>query len=67
MATLREECSRKDGGTQKRVEKAERECQAYRAELALHASDKAKLKEELDKWRQVTSAFGGKGLAMPSC
>ena len=26
------------------MEKAERECQAYRAELALHASDKAKLK-----------------------
>ena len=51
MAALREECSRKDGGVQKRVEKAERECQAYRAELALHASDKAKLKEELEKWR----------------
>ena len=57
MATLREECSRKDGGTQKRVEKAERECQAYRAELALHASDKAKLKEELDKWRMQVDKY----------
>lgn len=51
MAALREECSRKEGSLQRRLEKAEKDCQVCRAELALHISDKTKLKEELEKWR----------------
>ena len=53
MALLREELSRKESSAQKRVDRAQKELQAMRTEVMMHVSDKAKLEEEVERWRYV--------------
>ena len=51
IAVLKEELSRKETSGQKRVDRAQREVQGMRAEMMMHVSDKAKLEEEVERWR----------------
>ena len=53
MALLREELSHKESSAQKRVDRAQKEIQAMRTEVMMHVSDKAKLEEEVERWRYV--------------
>ena len=61
MALLREELSRKESSAQKRVDRAQKELQAMRTEVMMHVSDKAKLEEEVERWRYVGGGGGGGG------
>lgn len=51
MAIQKEELSRKASSAQKRVDRAQREVEGMRTELMMHISDKAKLEEEVERWR----------------
>lgn len=65
MALLREELSRKESSAQKRVDRAQKELQAMRTEVMMHVSDKAKLEEEVERWRYVGG--GREGRRRESC
>ena len=50
-SSLQQELSHKEMGAQKRVDRLQRECESLRTELALHIAEKAKLQEEVERWK----------------
>ena len=53
MALMRQELLHKESSTQKRVDRAQKEIQGMKTEVMMHVSDKAKLEEEVERWRYV--------------
>ena len=53
MALMRQELLHKESSTQKHVDRAQREIQGMKTEVMMIVSDKAKLEEEVERWRYV--------------
>ena len=65
MALMRQELLHKESSTQKCVDQAQREIRRMKLQVMMHVSDKAKLEEEVERWRYVVKGEQrrGKGVA----
>lgn len=61
MALMRQELLHKESSAQKRVDRAQKEIQGMKTEVMMHVSDKAKLEEEVERWRYVGKTEKRKG------
>ena len=53
MALMRQELLHKESSAQKHVDRAQKEIQGMKTEIMMIVSDKAKLEEEVERWRYV--------------
>ena len=60
MALMRKELLHKESSARKRVDRAQKEIQGMKTEVMMHVCDKAKLEEEVERWRYVGKGEGGK-------